>query len=132
MMSMLAISSVQDTVSYNQVTNNIQFRKSAEAAAQVAIERAIANPDTTFADTDYPFSYTDYTITVGNQSWIARVTAVYLGNSPPEDAPGTSLMLTGLATGSGRDYWDLVATINDTATNTSVEVHQGFAAPAID
>lgn len=126
MMSMLAISSVQDTVSYTQITNNTQFRKSAEAAAQVAIEQAIVDQDTTLADTEYPFSSFNYQIPIGNLTWDVEVTPVYLGVAAGGTAPGTSLLLPGLTSAPDTDHWDLVAVIDDSDTNTAVEVHQGY------
>lgn len=126
MMSMLAISSVSDTVSYTQITNNAQFRKSAEAAAQVAIEKVIASQVTTLTNTEYPFSSFDHKITIGNLTWDVQVEASYLGRSLGETATETSLLLMGHKTGPDQNHWELIARVADDVTNTTVEVHQGF------
>lgn len=112
-----------------KAVGNMQVREEAIAASNLAIERLISS-DTIF------FSPQATTATVAPYS-VAIATPVCTGSveikTNTSADPNPNVMLDGgpsggggvISTGYKITYWDIAATVSDTATGARSEVHQG-------
>ena len=124
-MTIVALTSMEDSSLSLRIVGNMQFRKSAELAAQAAIERVLATP-AAFE------SRTPDTRTETLQGWSVNVQPRFLGCPCGTGGAGggSSLWASqhyGLSFGSQQACWDVVATVVDAATGTKVTVHQGVS-----
>lgn len=107
---------------------NMQVREEAIGAANVAIERVISSEDIFFAPAAVPTTVGPYDVEVATPVCVASLELksgtsadpnpnVYVDGGP---AGG------GISTGYKLTYWDITASVDDTATGARAEVHQGI------
>ena len=118
----LALSLIQDSTSSLQIVGNMEFQQSARAAAQAAIENVIATPSAFATRTPSPSSET-------LAGWSISVQPVLLG-CPCGSGGGAVNSISAqqrfnLSFGITKACWDVIATVSDQATGTSMVVHQG-------
>jgi Tfp pilus assembly protein PilX len=128
LITLIAVSAIQSTMSSVQMVGNAQFREEATAAAQQAIENVISNSNfTTSAPLQQDIDINNDTVTDFNVRFIPapscnKYAAVNTATEPdlPEicyGSPGTNYCY--------RTTWDISAEVNDIRTGAKVNLHQG-------
>ena len=121
--SIIAVSSIEDTTLNLRIVGNTQFQQSAKAAAQAAIEKVIATPSVFTTETPDDISETLH-------GWNVTVRSRYLGcpcgNATNEGQSLSAQQQFKLKFSVDTACWDVAASVADPATGTSLVVHQGF------
>lgn len=126
LLTLMAVSAINNTTANVQVVGNAQFRDEAAAAAQQAIENAIS---TAAFVTTPPVAQTidvngdgtaDYTVTFSPAPACQSYRAVDTSDA------GVPTVCKGEITTCYWTIWDISAVVNDTTTGASVTVHQGI------
>ncbi len=122
-MSMLAISSIQDTTVYTNISSNAQGHKTADMVAQLAVEQALVD-EQTFDRANDLVDRSLSPISFNGEQWDVTVKSRFLGTITTESGrAGESLGLQPVVISIER--WDVSATVSN-GDETSV-IHQGFA-----
>ena len=121
-LTMLALVSVEDSSLNLMTVGNTQNRKVAEATAQAAIEKVLATP--TVFESASPSAVTETL-----NGWAVSVQPRLLGCPCSSTGTGGQSLWAQqhfkVSLGEKTACWDLIASVSDGVTNTSVEVHQG-------
>ena len=132
LLTLIAFAAMNASTTSIQVVGNAQFREEANAAAQQAIEGVISNNFTV-----NPASSV-VTVNVGGTNYVATVAVPACKSSMP--IPTTSLELdtsnaedmkcaggTDQPPQCNKQMWEVNATVNDSDTGASTNVHQGVS-----
>jgi Tfp pilus assembly protein PilX len=127
LLTLIAVSAIESTMSSVQMVGNAQFREEATAAAQQAVENVISS---TAFTTSTPAAQgidinadgtTDYTVT-----FAAPVCNSYKAVNPAiEDVPKACNSGTAIPITCYRTTWDIPVEVNDPKTGAKVNLHQG-------
>lgn len=111
-----------------KAVGNMQVRDEAIAAANVAIERIISTDTVFLSPAASTTTIGPYTVTVATPVCIGEM-EIKAGTSAD---PNANMLAEGSPAGSGAasgykvTYWDITATVDDSATGARAEVHQGI------
>lgn len=114
-----------------KAVGNMQFRDEALAAANAAIERVISSEETFFSPADQSIGVGSYTVNVAAPVCLY---ATVVETSSSDDANPNIHSENSTSGGGGGTgaagfldtYWNIMASVNDTATGTRVATHQGI------
>lgn len=128
LLTLIAVSAIESTMSSVQMVGNAQFREEATAAAQQAVENLISNPNfTTSTITQQSIDINndgaaDFTVKFSPPPSCDKYSAVNTAVEPDLPAvcygsPGTNYCY--------RTTWDVSAEVDDITTGAKVNLHQG-------
>lgn len=153
LLSLMAANAFKSTANSLRIVGNTQSRQESLAAAQKAIEQTIssaafaidpeavaANPVTVDINGD---GTNDYSVSLDPQPNCYRTRTIKTSELNPEVAADLACVQSSNLSNSGLDSddavslagnsmcatmeWDIGATINDTASNTAIALHQGVS-----
>lgn len=125
-LTLLVVSAIRSNNTNLRIAGNVQAKAEATAAAQQAIEQVISTTEIFTARAARTIAVGRYTVEVGAPE--CRTSKVVENDTSSDINPNILVDSAGggaSATDFLYTFWDIPATVNDTASGTSVVVHQG-------